>query len=395
MSQLIQSPDQIDKAFDQLIAQLSEGALPECAPLPKTVPLAVYGMGGFGREICRILQAEGYRIAGCLDRQGTGALDQSGLPVYPITPESVSLLKGQGVATVVIGVFNGHARLDEIVDLLSDKQTGFERVITPMELQELFPDLLGWRYWMTPRKWYLSHVQKLIDSLSIWADAESSRVYKEALLFRAGWHLSCLQDPDMQHQYFPPSLPTPGTISAGGLRLVDGGAYNGDTLEAFVNSGADIEMVYSFEPDLQNFNKLSACAQSIGLTGRALLWPCGLWSSTTVLHFQDNQGAGSHITAEKDISAKSITVTSLDEVLSGQVVNLIKLDIEGAEIEALNGSRETLRRHRPALAVCTYHHPEHLWEVAEQIQTFDLGYKLFLRSHLYNSFELVLYGLPS
>ena len=53
-------------------------------------------------------------------------------------------------------------------------------------------------------------------------------------------------------------------------------------------------------------------------------------------------------------------MVTLDEALSGEGPTYIKFDIEGSELDALDGGRETITRYRPKLAVCVYHLPDHL-----------------------------------
>ena len=72
------------------------------------------------------------------------------------------------------------------------------------------------------------------------------------------------------------------------------------------------------------------------------------------------------------------------------------MDIEGAEFGALWGARKTIARHRPALAICLYHRPEHLWQIPLLVNEWYGGRaRLFLRAHCYNGFELVLYVFPT
>jgi hypothetical protein len=74
-------------------------------------------------------------------------------------------------------------------------------------------------------------------------------------------------------------------------------------------------------------------------------------------------------------------------------VNLIKLDVEGAEIETLKGMEQLIRSQRPNLLVSAYHTPGHLHELAELIESWQLGYSFHLRMHEYNTFGVVLYCL--
>jgi hypothetical protein len=70
------------------------------------------------------------------------------------------------------------------------------------------------------------------------------------------------------------------------------------------------------------------------------------------------------------------------------------MDIEGAEGQALTGGREIIARHHPLIAVCLYHAPQHLWEIPFLIESWGLGYSFYIRSHLFNGFDVVLYAVP-
>lgn len=68
------------------------------------------------------------------------------------------------------------------------------------------------------------------------------------------------------------------------------------------------------------------------------------------------------------------------------------MDIEGAEIKALNGLEKTIKLCQPQLAICAYHMPEDLWMVPLYIKNIDQGYKIYLRHHSYTDSETVCYA---
>jgi len=86
-----------------------------------------------------------------------------------------------------------------------------------------------------------------------------------------------------------------------------------------------------------------------------------------------------------------IQCVSIDQAVPSFVPTLIKMDIEGAEPDALRGAEATLRRNRPGLAVALYHKPEHLWEIPLWLAGLGLGYRMYLRGHLHSGYELILY----
>jgi hypothetical protein len=90
-----------------------------------------------------------------------------------------------------------------------------------------------------------------------------------------------------------------------------------------------------------------------------------------------------------------IQCTALDEALPSFGPTVVKMDIEGAEHAALLGAARSIQTHRPGLAICLYHEPAHLWEIPFLIQSWNLSYRMYLRSHCYSGFDLVLYAIPN
>ena len=66
-----------------------------------------------------------------------------------------------------------------------------------------------------------------------------------------------------------------------------------------------------------------------------------------------------------------------------RIGNYIKYDVEGAEKEALLGSLETIKAHRPALLVSAYHRSEDIFELPLLLNTLEPSYKLYLRRYPY------------
>ena len=108
---------------------------------------------------------------------------------------------------------------------------------------------------------------------------------------------------------------------------------------------------------------------------------------------------GLHSKQAEAAGAVELVTATLDEILAkGHAPNYIdfmSIDIEGAEYDALLGAREMIHRHRPGLAICLYHRPEHLWQIPLLVHSWNLGYRFFLRSHALNGWELVLYSMPA
>lgn len=84
----------------------------------------------------------------------------------------------------------------------------------------------------------------------------------------------------------------------------------------------------------------------------------------------------------------------LDEFLSGEQPTLLKMDIEGAELDALEGACALIRKASPVLAVCVYHTPEHIWRIPLRLHQLQPAYRLFLRAYCADGLDLVCYAVP-
>ncbi|MCM1182642.1 MAG: FkbM family methyltransferase [Roseburia sp.] len=172
--------------------------------------------------------------------------------------------------------------------------------------------------------------------------------------------------------------------------FVDGGGYDGMTSVEFMkwhgNAGGGYAHTYTWEPDLDNIEKCKKALDECGMDYE--LVPKGLWSNAKKLKLKTDDTASS-ISKDGDIS---IEVDSIDNVINRQVT-FIKMDIEGAEYQALLGAKNMIAAYKPKLAICVYHKPEDIWELPLLIYEMNSDYKFFLRHYSFADNETVLYAL--
>lgn len=99
--------------------------------------------------------------------------------------------------------------------------------------------------------------------------------------------------------------------------------------------------------------------------------------------------------AKSDVgnSIEHVQGLSLDQILQEEKVTFIKLDIEGAELKALQGMKNIIIKYRPLLAVCIYHKAEDIVEIPGYIKTLVPDYKFYIRSYHMDYTEHVLYAI--
>ncbi|MGN6714465.1 MAG: FkbM family methyltransferase [Anaerocolumna jejuensis] len=170
----------------------------------------------------------------------------------------------------------------------------------------------------------------------------------------------------------------------------DCGSYNGDTLEQFIKLIPKYNKYIAFEADVNIFNelvdKLEKCKYD-----NVLAYNVACWSKKDDLNFQSEQRTG-HIS---DSGNLSIPADSLDNILQGARVTFIKMDIEGAEEEALIGAKNLIATHHPILAICVYHKMKDIYRIPLLMKDLYPDYKFYMRHYMdMYTYETVCYAIP-
>ncbi|MBR1908000.1 FkbM family methyltransferase [bacterium] len=295
------------------------------------------------------------------------------------------------------------------------KALGFKNVITFADLTLMYPELQNFNQaFLGLKEDYKNNKEKYEQVRNILADEKSKEVLDTIIEFRKTYNIdlySKIAD-DINREYFEDFMPKDEKI------FIDGGAFDGDTVLRAVNCGYKFEKIYFFEPDK---NSLSKAKENLKDFSNIKYLPYGISDKNKVLNFDSNGTFGSHFS---EAGEDSIECVSLDDTVKEDRA-FIKLDIEGAEIEAINGAKRLLKNGSP-FAICVYHKPEDIWKIPElllniiygktldnsvaclealnyattqlqslkQFCTEDLDYKFFLRHYTNTIFDTILYGVP-
>lgn len=152
--------------------------------------------------------------------------------------------------------------------------------------------------------------------------------------------------------------------------VLDVGAFDGDTLRVFRDQFACSRGI-AVEANSTMFRAIEA----VGLSypeGISIV-PAAAWSKRTRLKF-DEVRFGMWMVSESDLG--SLDAAALDDYVDERV-DLIKMDIEGAELNAINGCEKTIRNFMPDLAIAAYHKPDDLITIFDRIREFGYGGDLF------------------
>ena len=305
---------------------------------------------------------------------------KQGLKVGATTVKPVDVLKD---ANRDIPVIIASHRVLKALERL--KGMGF-RHVAPFALLEAldskaFPPHMFYEGWLED---LFEHRDRYRILAGLLADDRSRCVLDAVIGFRLTLEADMLLPIVEWDLYGPATLLTYGEDEV----YVDGGSYDGDTIRLFIERVHNkFARILAFEPDRNTFQRLVA-----NFVDEVRVEPinAGLHRQKTTLRF-DNAGTRGSILVEE--GGIEIPVVGLDEILGEDRVTYIKMNIEGAELDALKGAEQVITRCKPKLAISAYHRPSDLWQVPELIRSLCPDYRLYLRQHDGGVIETVLYAL--
>jgi len=178
-----------------------------------------------------------------------------------------------------------------------------------------------------------------------------------------------------------------------GDHVIDGGGCFGDTALAFAQDVGPSGWVYTFDPMLKHCEIMREAFQmNVALASRIDLFDVGLASTDRRRDASHSSPQPINPGARLEEGLPTRTIDSLVDSNEIKRIDLIKLDIEGSELAALQGGEKSIRRWRPKLALSLYHRPEDLFSIPLWINSLDCGYRLFLDHYSIHHEETVLYA---
>ena len=172
--------------------------------------------------------------------------------------------------------------------------------------------------------------------------------------------------------------------------FIDAGSFNGDTTRDFLRwCGGKYKRIYAFEPMKEGYEltkKMLADVNNISFECSAL----GDKVGEAIFSKSYSGLMGSRLGNNGD-SLERVEIQTIDNGLNGDPVTFIKMDIEGAEFDALKGGIKTLKKYKPKLAISLYHKNVDLITIPLWLRENIPEYKFYLRHYSNKKWDLVLY----
>lgn len=319
-----------------------------------TKPIVLYGTGNAAERIIDQLNAGDIKISGIFASNGF-VRDRSFAGFKVMSYEDCKTQFGDMIVLVCFG-----SHLPEVIDNIK---------FIDSEQELYMPDLPVVGDGLFTEKFFAEHKEDITQLSSLLADDESRRVLSELITYRLTGrinHLLACESSDEENIKL---------LGLGADEIyMDLGAYTGDTVAQFLSfTSGKYSKIYAVEPEERNFRKLfenTKELQNIQLINAAVGDVPG------EIMFTHGVGRGGALGKGK---TRPVTQESVDHILQGNPISYIKIDVEGGELEALEGARESISKYKPKLLVAAYHRIDDYWSIPKKLLEINPDYKFYLR----------------
>ena len=215
-------------------------------------------------------------------------------------------------------------------------------------------------------------------------DSYSQEIFTKVINFKISFDYHFMEGFTNNHagQYFDQEILPPMK----NIRFFDGGGYVGDTATEIIKNYPDYKKIWLVEPIAEN---LRIAQRELAHRENIEFIPCGVGAKSETLYFNEEKS----FSTIYEKGTQSVSIRTIDSIVN-ECVDYIKLDIEGAEQDAIDGAKESILKYHPTLAICIYHKAEDWYKIPNKVFAIREDYRLYLRHYMEGIFESVLYFIP-
>ncbi len=327
------------------------------------LPIVLYGMGDGAVKLLEILDSLG------LECSGVFASDDfvRGQSFMGFKVKKLSELEEELGDFVVLTAFA--TRLDEVID-------NFKRIALAHKTKIPDINVSGNHLELFDKEFINKHSKELSNVFDALDDYGKS-FFGLLTEYKYTGEISCLDK--IEELRLSATLPyAPSAISS----FADFGAYTGDTIIEALNTYPNLKKAVGYEPDPKSYKKLVTNTERLGIkvyTFNALVWnqECELTlrsggSMNTIIE--------NNVLMSENLQKKKCALVN---ALTGDnslpfIPDLIKMDVEGCEVEAILGCREIISKHKPILRISVYHNHQDLFRIFNTVSKINPDYKFTL-----------------
>ncbi len=329
-----------------------------------SLPIILYGMGDGAVKLLSILNKRNIRVSGIFASDEFARYNE----FCSFTVKKLQDIEKEFEEFIILTAFA--SRLDEVCD----------RIFSLADRHELYvPDINVVRdpNEVFDEEFYGKNYNRLERVFSALSDNRSREVFTTLINYKLSGkveYLKRLEELRLQEAplYDREKIHT----------FADFGAYTGDTITEALSLYPNIKRACGFEPDKKTFKKLEKNVSA--LSCHIEIFNAAAHSSNRELELFEGAGRNTVLKGCANINhalqkknERVVTALRADTAISF-IPDLIKLDVEGSEVEALEGCRTFFENSRPIVRASIYHNNRDLFEIFEKLESLKKGYKLSL-----------------
>jgi FkbM family methyltransferase len=371
----------------QLLAELASTSC-AYAPVSADAPLALYGAGNLGGLARDFLKFVGCGFVMAIDRNARRiATEADWCGVRLLQPDDVTDDDKRRLCLAVCVATVPYVPLER-----SLTEFGFANVVPFYDLAESFRPLHPLSNGWFAAPFSSSDQESTAGVLSLWDDDISRAHHLQFLAWRSlreEWTFEHAQPLPNDTRFFIPEV---ASVLHDHEILLDAGAHYGSVTKAFVEqtTGAFLRIV-AIEPDPTNRAHLEETLRALLPDDRRItVYECALAEAEGEAPFHSGLGYASQLV---DTGQMRIMVRPLDTLDISPT--FVKLHLEGGELAALKGARQTLIDNRPLLAATVYHNDDGIWRTARWLMDTLADYRILFRLHSWCGTGAVIYAIPN
>ena len=314
-------------------------------------PVVLYGMGNGADKIINVLTAYGVKISGVFATDGF-VRDKC---FHGFKLSSYSELKEKfGEMTVLLSFGSGR---EEVL-------SNIRRISAEQELYA--PDVPVYGGTLFTSEYANANKEALSNVYNRLYDDKSKETFENIIRYKLSGKLDFLYECEVSEDE-----PYGSFLKLSDNEIyLDLGAYTGDTVADFVRRVKTYKSITAVEPDKKSFKKL--LSNTAELNSFKAVNAC-VSDYIGMSEFAMRGGRNSSVGDGEQIPAVTV-----DEIVKDGV-SFIKADVEGEEIKAIKGAKNTILKHRPKMQLACYHKTEDLIAIPHAICGIRKDYRLYIR----------------
>jgi len=324
-------------------------------------PILIYGMGNGADKLIAKFEELNIPYADIFASDGF----VRGHSFRGFRVKSFSEVKEQYPDFVIVLSFASNR--EEVIDMLSDIDSSYDMYVPDMPVagvEEYFD-----------KNFYNTNYKSIKEAYELFCDDDSRNCFASVVCYKLFGKMKYLLGAASSREEKYSLINSYADV----VKMVDCGAYNGDTVIEAMRFFSGLKSVIAVEPDPRNYKKLlrfSDGVEQIRIEAHNL----ALWSECGEGEFSGSGNRNSSIgaTSSFEYREEQVRLASLDSLVTDRV-DYIKYDVEGAEAEALLGSVETISRYKPTLLVSLYHRSRDIFALPIYIKNTHPEYRFYLR----------------